>query len=96
LFATFASVALLESLSLIILPAASRLHLLYSGNVNFNFHTTAKKLSRLTISALAIFFGATLFATIALLEPVHGMDALAMDVTAARSSVKVANHAHLV
>jgi hypothetical protein len=61
-----------------------------------NSHTAAEKLSRLTISTLAIFFGVTSFATTVLLEPQHEMGALAMDVTAARLSVKVANPAHPV
>jgi hypothetical protein len=68
----------------------------YGALLTSSFHTAAEKLSRLTVSTLAIFFGVTSFATIVLPEPLHGMDALAMDVTVVRSSVKAANPAHPV
>jgi hypothetical protein len=92
----FASVALPESTSHIALSTASHPCLVRRALSASNFHTAAEKLSLLTVSPLAIFFGATSLATIVPLEPLHGMDGLAMDVTAARSSVKVASPAHPV
>jgi len=96
LFVMFASVALLESLSHPVPLTARCTCSTYAAIIIHKCLYRGCKLSWLTLYILVIFFGATSFGTTILLEPLHGMGALVTDATAARSSVKVASHAHLV